>query len=397
MALDINFPTASQSKDSSTLSQLGPERPSFDFKGTCYPLDLFDENSQYGNNYMVFYINVHEDSQFAKNAMDESERVAAGLAPALRDNMAGLSSDAIKRAVGVEGGLAGGAATTQLAKYIEGAGQNAPVVGLGNNRGGQLLDDFIQYTTKGAGYVGGYALATSLISKKAAYKTSRQAIALYIPEVKTTYTTNWGEASTAMSQALAKGLESTNWSGTVDASSLLAAGEQAFNNVTAAAKGYIASTVLQNNAFASKAGGLAGNPKKEQLFKEVSFRQHQFTYNFSPRSPAEAKAVIQIIKAFKFHMHPEFKSGFEQWLYIYPSEFDIYYYNKGVVNQFLPKYTSCALTNMSVMYSDGQNGFLTFDDVNMGEVINGMPVNISMGLTFQELAVLSKETIDQGF
>ena len=390
MAQDINFPSGPVS----SISQIGPERPSFDFKGTCYPMDLFEPNSQYGNNYMVFYINIHEDSQFAKDAMGESERVAAGLAPSFRDNMAGLSPDAIGRAVQLEAAAAGAAATAGLtSKY--GIELKPGTKIFGANPGGQLLDTLAQYTVVAAGGAAVGAVAKSLIPKKAAYKTSRQAIALYVPEVSTTYSTSWGEAETGMSQAIGKGLEGTGWDGTLEG--VGAAALKAGENIANAASSYITSAALAQSPFASKASGLASNPKKEQLFREVSFRQHQFKYTFAPRSPAEAKAVIDIIKAFKLHMHPEFKPGFEDFVYIYPSEFDICYYNKGVENKFLPKYTSCALTSMNVYYGDGRGNFVTFDDVYMGELINGMPVQISISLNFQELALLTKETVDQGY
>jgi len=95
---------------------------------------------------------------------------------------------------------------------------------------------------------------------------------------------------------------------------------------------------------------------------------------------------MNIIREFKYHMHPEFKDA-NQFLYIYPSEFDIFYYQGAQENLNIHKHTSCVLTEMNLNYTPNGN-FTTFD--------NGMPTQINMTLTFRELALLSKETVKEG-
>ena len=132
--------------------------------------------------------------------------------------------------------------------------------------------------------------------------------------------------------------------------------------------------------------GLAANPKKEQLFKGVDFRSFQFDYQFFPRNEEEAANVLRIVETFKYHMHPEFKDS-NQFLYIYPSEFDISYYQNGKENPNLHKHTSCVLTEMSINYTpSGQ--FNTF--------ANGMPTQINMVLNFKELSTIHKDLIKEG-
>jgi len=82
-------------------------------------------------------------------------------------------------------------------------------------------------------------------------------------------------------------------------------------------------------------------------------------------------------------MHPEFKDA-NNFLYIYPSEFDIFYYNNGQENMNVNRHTSCVLTDMVVNYSP--NGQFT-------AFANGMPTQINLTLTFKELATLTKEKI----
>ena len=85
-------------------------------------------------------------------------------------------------------------------------------------------------------------------------------------------------------------------------------------------------------------------------------------------------------------MHPEFKDA-NNFLYIYPSEFDISYYQNGEENPNLHRHTSCVLQEMNVNYTP--NGtFTTFP--------NGMPTQINVTLGFRELALLTKDKIKDG-
>jgi hypothetical protein len=148
----------------------------------------------------------------------------------------------------------------------------------------------------------------------------------------------------------------------------------------------IANMALAKNAGASAALGLAENPKKEQVFKGVDFRTFSFDYQFFPRSAEEAKNVLNIIQEFKYHMHPEFKDS-NNFIYIYPSEFDVVYYQGGAENSNLHRHTSCVLTEMNVNYTPNGN-FNTF--------ANGMPTQINVTMSFRELALLTKDKIKDG-
>jgi hypothetical protein len=86
-------------------------------------------------------------------------------------------------------------------------------------------------------------------------------------------------------------------------------------------------------------------------------------------------------------MHPEYKDT-NAFLYVYPSEFDIFYYHGSQENLNVHRHTSCVLTEMNVNYTP-QGRFNAFDD--------GTPAQINMVLTFKELAPLTKERIQDGF
>ena len=130
------------------------------------------------------------------------------------------------------------------------------------------------------------------------------------------------------------------------------------------------------------------NPYKEQLFKSMGFRKFQFSYKFAPRNNAEYASVKEIIRLFKYHMHPE--KDVSLLFLQYPSEFDIVYMYKESNNKHISKISTCALSDMGVTYG-GSDGFNTV----IGTL--GAPSEINITLTFTELEVLTNDRIDDGF
>lgn len=129
--------------------------------------------------------------------------------------------------------------------------------------------------------------------------------------------------------------------------------------------------------------GLAPNPFREQVFRNVETRTFRFDYRFFPRNRDEADKVLAIIHKFKYHMHPELSQG--GLFYVYPSTFDIAYYFNGRENPHLHRISTCVLERVSVDY--GGSNWHTFHD--------GMPTEINMSLEFRELERLTKERIKE--
>ena len=214
------------------------------------------------------------------------------------------------------------------------------------------------------------------------------AIALHVPtDLNISYSANWSETDMAGMIAAA----------TVSDSMSNAVGELTKGNISQSATdignagiNYFVGRGLQTQGigeFVGKVSGTAANPKKEQLFRNVDFRTFSFSYQFFPRSKEEARKVQAIIKTFKLHMHPEFKDA-SNFLYTYPSEFDIYYYQNGQENMNIHRHTSCVLTDMNISYTP-MSILSTFED--------GMPTQINVQLQFKELALLHKQAIADGY
>ena len=217
------------------------------------------------------------------------------------------------------------------------------------------------------------------------------AIALHVPtDLGIRYSANWSETDMAGMIAAATVSESISNAASELVKGNISQSATGIGNAGEAGINYFVGRGLQTQGigeFVGKVSGTAANPKKEQLFRNVDFRTFSFNYQFFPRSKEEAQKVQAIIKTFKLHMHPEFKDA-SNFLYTYPSEFDIYYYQNGQENMNIHRHTSCVLTDMSVSYTP--MGILsTFED--------GMPTQINVQLQFKELALLHKKAIADGY
>jgi len=133
------------------------------------------------------------------------------------------------------------------------------------------------------------------------------------------------------------------------------------------------------------AGKIALNPFKEVLFEAIDFRTFNFKYRFFPKSEEESDSVEQIIKLFKYHMHPDLSSN--KLFFIYPSEFEIAYYFNKDENLYFHRLKPSVLESMDVSYGGEQ--FSSF--------VNGKPTEINVTLTFRETEILTKKQIGDGY
>lgn len=350
---------------------------------SAYPEGLLTD-PQYGGNYVVFYINVNEESQLVRDGVAPTVgTVTPGQVDTLRGrNYSKGSFQAGAALIGGTTGIAsnvGGRVTNQLEKTTLGR------PGVNFSAGAKPV---VENVIGGAIGAGAALTAISVLGGATRqYKRLRQTIALHLPiDLAVRYGMQWDETSLAGTDAILNTAE--NFGGSL-ADAIVAPFS---DDVTAPAAVQYAATRGLNvpgiGEAISKSTGIASNPKKEQLFKQVDFRTFTFTYMFFPKSQKEAEHVQEIVKLFKLHMHPEYKQDSFNFAFIYPSEFDIYYYHNGRENLNLHRHTSCVLTDMSVMYSP--QGVTTM-------LPGGMPSQINVTLTFKELGILTKENIQDGF
>lgn len=311
-----------------------------------YPLDLM--TPQYGGNYAIFYINISDASRLAltEETVELDHKTEARMRGSLVAN------------------------AKKLTDTFEGVISSA----------NKAMPDAV-------GKIDIEAIKNAVPFNARSQRRLRTAVALHIPnQLSVRYATQWGESDTATAQALmSAGSSGVNAVGAALSGNAAAAKKNLTDTMATGAEAGFANMMnkVPGKEAISGATGLASNPKKEQTFQGVDFRKFAFDYQFYPRDEFEAQNVLNIIHQFKLHMHPEFKSELN-YVWIYPSEFDIIYYTGGTENLNLHKHTSCVLESMSVNYTP--NG-------NFSVFANGMPTQINLTLEFRELQLASKETI----
>jgi len=331
------------------------EDKKYNVSSHSYPSDLMSATGEYGGNYVIFYINVAVDSKLAQSLSEQD--FVSDITPRDRGDLIAQNLTKDK--------LFAGAAALNVGGAVLGKALGAGTAGA---------------TAAGLATVGAGATALMAASATRAQRRLKTAIAMHVPnQLSIRYGMQWNEDDTG---ALAMA--------TTAATELMAAVKNKdAKNLTEPAKAIITNLALSkgpNAAGMSAATGMAANPKKEQIFKGVDYRSFTFDYQFFPRDAKEAQNVLAIIYQFKYHMHPEFKDN-NNFIYIYPSEFDIFYYQNGSENMNLHRHTSCVLTEMNVNYTPN-GAFTTF--------ANGMPTQINVTMNFKELALLTKDKVKDG-
>lgn len=218
----------------------------------------------------------------------------------------------------------------------------------------------------------------------------RDAIALYMNDrPSTTYKAGWDTSDIGTLGGAPEVLSNIG-----SASGILQAGKAALDG----AGGLSGAVALKNadkgplsqlgnvSALVQSSSGIAPNPFKVQMFRNMGFRNFSFTYTFLPKNDPEYKQAKEIIMRFKKYMHPTRKSTF---FLGYPAEFSIIFFYKDAPNEELFKISSCALTDMRVEY--GGTDFVTFKGTK------GAPAEMTMTLTFAELEILTDDRIQENY
>ena len=151
-----------------------------------------------------------------------------------------------------------------------------------------------------------------------------------------------------------------------------------------------------------KASGQVVNPYMVAAYKGPSdMREHKFSFKMLPQSKKESATCVKIVNSFKKAMLPS-HAGAENgtapsMLFGYPDEFTIEYYingkplpkDKNGINNPMFNIGRSVLTACDLDYTT-QDVPLFFDGTQY-------PVSISMALSFQEIGVMHRGKIDQGF
>ena len=396
-----------------------------------FPSDLLT-NNQYNNSYTMIFISEHEQSSICGTTGitvgSDEKRLVNNAGSQMHDYVNAINkmdqgsgtktSDVLVPAISAYaafkgvGWLAGQAGTKLMSDGV--------LKGFTNMNGGgkaaELAAGWYMTGAKAAfGLGAAYAFwnandGTTMKDLKTAlklsdYKQLKLAIALPTPSIAENNSVSWETSDTMISGGIASlmahGLNIGALFGNMDKNAptnidpratqeklqSMTQGNSGLKGAFAAAlqAATLGSAVTAAPAIA-KMMGKAVNTRKEQLFKDVQFRDLNLSFRMAIRSKEDADNIESIVKALKFHMYPELIAS--EFVWIYPAEFDIVHYYNGKVNPHMPRHTSCVLKSVNLKYGD---------DNAMNFHYDGTPTSVTMDLAFTEIAQLNKESVMKGY
>jgi len=132
--------------------------------------------------------------------------------------------------------------------------------------------------------------------------------------------------------------------------------------------------------------------RMELAFKGVDKRSFTYSFKMIPRNEEEADEIRKIVFAFKANMLPEFVKGDRTGRSMkMPNTFDIQYMYNGKENDYLHKISTCVLNSVDV--KQGGSKYKTFTANDQG----APPVETELTLSFQELEIITREKVFEGF
>ena len=237
-------------------------------------------------------------------------------------------------------------------------------------------------------------------------ETSEQSVVLYMPEdISTGYKANWsGKAFSNLGRDALSTFGSTdfgqfvqnalNFTGDAASMAVHNTGEKTIAGVVSKITG---EQISNNDIF----GGLRGvilNPNVELLFGGTDLRNFQLSYKLVPRNDKEAAIIKDIVDVFRRAMLPRFTDGSDIALLGIPNKNDannfikvpnvckVSFMKGGTLNEFVPQYKMCAITQVDVNYTpDGT--YATYGDGHM--------VAIGLNISFQETKLIFAEEVGQ--
>jgi hypothetical protein len=269
------------------------------------------------------------------------------------------------------------------------------------------------------------------VNPTASYNSSEQEydkstlpdIILYMPEdISTGFKTNWGGKNfsniganvmkTAGAQDFSTKLQQT-LTGLDEAitNAVPIAGAQIVN----AAIGKITGESISLDEFFGGTRGVILNPNSELLFSGLDMRNFSLSFKLVPRSPGEATNIENIIKTFKQGMLPYGNSDYRDpggaffgnalsgdigallggpnnslaanYIKV-PDVCRVSFMRGGALNNNVPQYKKCALTQVDVSYTPDGTYATTRD---------GRMVAYQLSLNFQETKLIFREDVAAGY
>ncbi len=274
-----------------------------------------------------------------------------------------------------------------------------------------MVDDYAEVVQEGAtanrigGFIGGSAegkINKSIQMSQLGIRQKQKTIALYMPPtVDVQYQVKYQDeeiGSLAMAgneviQGFMRGTDVlSSLQGMISDKVASIGGEalQAFVETTAETFAGGARALFELNR------GTVITPRMELMFDGVGRRSFTFTFSFIPKNQDESRTVENIIFQFKKFMMPEYSDPNTRREMNIPATFEIDYYYRNTRNDFINRISTCFLKTMDVKY--GGDRYTTYPATFTEGGKYGLPPQKStMTLNFEELELLSRDHIEEGY
>ncbi len=163
---------------------------------------------------------------------------------------------------------------------------------------------------------------------------------------------------------------------------------------TAAAKAFaadlaqnFASIITFGTVGQTQVSGLLGatpNPRTDQFFDSVKYRDHSFDFVMVPRNKREADAIDQILNTFQFYMLPTFgNAAGDNAVFIgYPYEFEISMFTEFTGGHHINTIDRSVLTSITINHASANRVAFVDEGTNRTEYY---PASTTMTLNFKEV------------
>jgi hypothetical protein len=252
------------------------------------------------------------------------------------------------------------------------------------------------------------ALAKYNASTEKYTETGLGSIILYMPEdISTGFKANWtGKNFSNIGAGLLRSAGGTSVMAKLESfGETLNEGVDRFTTIAgaqliSAAIGKITGESVSLDDIFSSTRGVILNPNTELLFTGLDLRNFTLSYKLVPRSAGEADQIEKIITTFKKAMLPYANSGaedlkksidvagFQSGFIKVPDLVKVTFMRGSDLNNNVPQYKMCALTQVDVNYTPDGTYATTRD---------GRMVAYQMSLNFQETKLIFREDVDAGY
>jgi hypothetical protein len=224
-------------------------------------------------------------------------------------------------------------------------------------------------------------------------------IGLYMPPaVNVSYNMDYTEGEVGVVTEAVAGLFKAYQAGTLGIGSILNEAKNVGSSVVKqiALKGISKVPFAEGaeDVYAMQTGAIVA-PRMEMFFKGIGRRSFSFTFTFIPKDRTETKIVHDIIKEFKVGMSATFTTQGSTRDIKIPDMFSIQYMHINSQNQYINKIGKCYLKTIDVSY--GGDKFVTYNEDLSAELDGVAPQKTTINLSFQEIEIMDRSNIEDGF